>query len=122
MKPPKCSFCSVMEWRHVCGGAINKAAINSAINKIPAINRREVSVAVRVQAEGLANAGVPTTGSAARKIRLRPEAQMAVRLAAGAEHPRVPGEKLPQGRSPNRRLREDYNAYMREYMRKRRAK
>jgi len=95
MKPPLCKFCGVAEWRHVC--ASNKGiASNNASNR----NRARGSSAYATEvSEGIVDwreadaAGVSKVGESA-----------------------VLGSARKQ-----RWSREAYNAYQREYMRKRRG-
>jgi hypothetical protein len=113
MKPPKCSFCSVSEWRHICGGAINKPNAINAKRKTPAINKAsELGI----------NAATSKDDHQARMA--GNGAQVSVGLSATDLVPEAPRElagSTSVGRSANRRAKADYNVYMKDYMRKRRA-
>jgi hypothetical protein len=94
MKPPKCRLCSHEHWNN----EPHVFASNTAINTKDAINKIAVNAAPKV-VESQRKEVVP------------------VRAAVG-----VPAlSAVPEAVSPNRRKRSDYNEYMREYMRKRRA-
>jgi hypothetical protein len=96
MTPPKCPICSTAHygWQahtFATNRATNKAATNNATNR-----EAEHQEGARVVGDVLAGANSQRHGDS--------------RLAEG------PGDK-----TPNRRSRAAYNAYQREYMRKRRG-
>lgn len=116
MKAPKCRLCGECHWSH----EPHRFAINTAINKRSAINRPAI------------NRAINTDDSAKRNDRpsQRTEALPVTQAAVQADHPQaVPSDSglctaqaTTDGgradRSPNRRARADYNAYMRDYMRR----
>ena len=93
MKPPKCPFCSVSEWRHICGGATNKSATNR----------------------------IATNKGATNAVSLDERARPAEKVAAPFDKAVEGIAEAKLGKTRNRRSREAYNAYQREYMRKRRG-
>jgi hypothetical protein len=104
VKAPKCRLCSGLHWNnepHVFA-TNTKSATNVATNNA-------------TNGERVANAGSDARGVPA----VRPEA-----VGVGQGPPGVVGADVPDGglRTANRRSRDAYNAYQREYMRKRRAK
>ena len=125
-KAPKCKTCKVEHWpRFGCSdAAINKAwsAINrpkerltDAINKVvPAIN---VDSVARGGSVGLPSvlAGERRKGAGEEVVGIGGAVDMSeVRSADADDKAEVGGSS---SRTPNRRNRDDYNAYMRDYMR-----
>jgi len=99
VKPPKCRLCG-----HVHSGVDHVFASNTASNKVTASNN--ASNGSRVGGGGV-------DGATSRK-----DARDAVGVRQGEPGPRGDGE----GARKQRWSRESYNAYQREYMRKRRNK
>ena len=88
MKPPKCKFCGVMEWRHICASnsASNIEVASNNASNAKDLDRRAEAVSIKEGVSGISG-GVETNKGVARKQRWS---------------------------------REAYNAYQREYMRRRR--
>jgi len=91
MKPPRCRFCSVEEWRHVCGGATPRAP-RVAQEVVKEIAPRAKPAAVS-QSDALAMSSASTTtyryrDAAARRLYqrdlMRSRRRAARRQSAGA--------------------------------------
>ena len=127
-KAPVCKLCQKAHWSYEPHGDAQvpeyvrkMAAINSpqgAINTAPAINEERLTSAINPPA-------VPPVGEeasthlnhgGAREVGESLRGPLR-RVRSGGE---VPSRLEAPRRTPNRRSRQDYNAYMREYMRRRR--
>jgi len=97
VKPPKCDLCAKAEWRHVCAGF---GPVVSATN---AATNRRLTDATNTGREGVAVRGAGRVD--------RPEPVVGVVGTGGSG----------VSKTANRRTREAYNAYQREYMRLRRS-
>ena len=105
-KAPVCKLCQKAHWSYEPHGAtaevpgyVKKMA---AINTAPAINEERLTDAI--------NKGVPAINSSPSRAETSSE-----KVAS-----RKVGERGLSPRTPNRRSRESYNAYMRGYMARRR--
>jgi hypothetical protein len=102
MKPPKCRLCSGLHWNNEPHVFATNERLTGATNRTRATNSPNVG---DVPVPQVVKADVDSG-----------------RLPVGDETPRVAVVRLGDvGRTANRRSRESYNAYQREYMRKRRA-
>lgn len=114
-RAPKCRFCKQVHWGLCRPPAINrpKERLTDAINPSDsAINRVGVNRTgdVRVGSD----LGEETARPQAEKASLRRNGRARTASSQEASQPSA-------AKTPNRRKRQDYNAYMKDYMRRRRA-
>ena len=123
---PLCDLCGDRHDAHQA----HRFATNSATNKSKAATNAVVNGATNAGEGQAVAASVQIRGGVRKKASGGSSGQalgsaheaVAVPLAVEAERPAVSGKALPEGRTANRRDREAYRAYQREYMRKRRQK